>query len=235
MDPRRKARVAGLLYLIGAAAGGAAEIFIRDRLVVSGNAAATAANILAHESLFRFGGAADLISVVCDTAVALLFYELFAPVNKSLSLLMAFFRIIFVAVMAAITVNHFAAVLYIGRAQTVSAFSSQQLLEQALLSLRLQSVGYNIALVFFGFTCVLLGYLIVRSTFLPRILGILMAISGIGYLINSFVHLLAPAYGGYAFKYILVPCGIGELLLIPWLLAVGVNSSRWLEQAQASV
>jgi uncharacterized protein DUF4386 len=224
MDPRRKARIAGFLYLIGAIAGGSAEIFIRDKLVVGGNAAATAAKILAHESLFRFGGAADLISVVCDTAVALLFYELFAPVNKSLSLMMAFFRIIFVAVMGAITVNHFAALLYLRHAPPLQ--------EQALLSLRLQSLGYNIALVFFGVTCVLLGYLIVRSTFLPRILGVLMAISGIGYLINSFVHLLAPGYGAYAFKYILVPCGIGELALIPWLLAVGVNSSRWQEQAQ---
>jgi hypothetical protein len=224
MNPRLKARVAGLLYLIGAIAGGSAEIFIRDRLVVSGNAVATAANILGHESLFRFGGAADLISVVCDTAVAVLFYELFAPVNKTLSLMMAFFRIIFVAVMGAITVNHFAALLYLRHTPALQ--------EQALLSLRLQSLGYNIALVFFGFTCLLLGYLIARSTFLPRILGVLMAISGIGYLINSFVHLLAPAYGAFAFKYILVPCGIGELLLIPWLLAVGVNSSRWQEQAQ---
>ena len=113
MDPRRNARIAGLLYLIGAVAGGSAEIFIRGKLVVGGNAAATAANILAHESLFRFGGAGDLISVVCDAAVAVLFYELFAPVSKTLSLMMAFFRIIFVAVMGAITVNHFAAALYL--------------------------------------------------------------------------------------------------------------------------
>ena len=225
MDPRLKARIAGLLYLIGAIAGASAEIFIRGKLVVGGNAAATAANILAHEWLFRLGGAGDVISVVCDTAVAVLFYELFAPVNKGLSLMMALFRIIFVAVMGAITVNHFAAVMYLHQ--------TPPLQEQALLSLRMQSLGFNIALVFFGVTCVLLGYLIVRSTFLPRILGILMVISGIGYLINSFVHLLAPAYGAFAFKYILAPCGIGELLLIPWLLAVGVNSSRWQEQASA--
>jgi len=224
MDPRIKARIAGLLYLIGAIGGASAEIFIRGKLVVGGNAAATAANILAHETLYRLGGAGDLIGVACDTAVAVLFYELFVPVNKTLSLMMAFFRIVFVAVMGAITVNHFAALLYLRQVPALQ--------EQALLSLRLQSLGYNIALVFFGFTCLLLGYLIARSTFLPRILGALMAISGAGYLINSFVHLLAPAYGAFAFKYILVPCGIGELALIPWLLAVGVNSSRWQEQAQ---
>jgi hypothetical protein len=224
MDPRLKARIAGLVYLIGAIAGGSAEIFIRGTLVVGGNAAATAANILAHESLFRLGGVGDLISVACDAAVAVLFYELFVPANKTLSLMMAFFRIIFVAVMGANTINHFAALLYLRHAPALQ--------EQALLSLRMQSLGFNIALVFFGFTCLLLGYLIARSTFLPRILGLFMAISGIGYLINSFVHFLAPEYGAYAFKYILAPCGIGELLLIAWLLAVGVNSSRWREQAQ---
>ena len=97
------------------------------------------------------------------------------------------------------------------------------------------NTGYNIALVFFGVACLLLGILIYRSTFMPRLVGILAAIAGIGYLINSFVHLLAPSFGAYGFKYILVPCGMGELVLILWLAVMGVNSQRWKERAGAAI
>jgi len=233
-SPRLKARIAGVLYLIAGSAGGFAEVVVRGRVVVRGDAAATAANILAHESLYRWGGAADLIGLACDTAVALIFYELFKPVNKSLSLLAAFFRLMFVAIMATITLNHFAPLVFLGGSRDLSAFSAGQLQAQALASLRLHALGYNICLVFFGFTCLLLGYLIFRSTFLPRIVGVLMTITGVGYLINSFVHFLAPAYGAYVFRYVLVPCGIGEFVLIVWLLVIGVNTQRWKEQASAA-
>jgi len=222
-SPQLKARMAGLLYLIFCVGGGFAEVFVRGRLVVSGNAAATAANILAHESLYRFGGAADLISLVGDAALALIFYELFKPAGKSLSLLAAFFRLMFVAVMAGNTLNHFAALIFLKDAPL-----------QALQALRLHALGYNIALVFFGFTCIFLGCLTYRSTFIPRLVGILMAIAGIGYLINSFVHFLAPAFGAYAFRYILVPSGLGEAVFTLWLLVMGVNGQRWQERAEAA-
>jgi hypothetical protein len=195
---------------------------------------ATAANILAHESLYRFGGAADLIGLACDTAVALIFYELFKPVNRSLSLLAAFFRLMFIAIMAANTLNHFAPLGFLGGSHDLSIFTAAQLRAEALVSLRLHALGYNICLVFFGLTCLLLGYLIFRSTFLPRIVGVFIAIAGVGYLINSFVHFLAPAFGANVFRYILVPCGIGEFVLIVWLLVVGVNSQRWREQASTA-
>ena len=234
-SPRFKARMAGLLYLIVGVAGGFAEIFVRGRLVVSGDAAATATNILAHESLYRFGGVADLIGLAGDTALALIFYALFRPVSRSLSLLAAFFRLVFVAVMAANTVNHFAALILLGGARGPSTFTAAQLQTQARVALRLHAVGYNIALVFFGVACLLLGILIYRSTFMPRLVGILAAIAGIGYLINSFVHLLAPSFGAYGFKYILVPCGMGELVLILWLAVMGVNNQRWKERAGAAI
>ncbi|HEY3131701.1 MAG TPA: DUF4386 domain-containing protein [Acidobacteriota bacterium] len=226
-SPRFKARVAGVLYLIAGSGGGFAEVFVRGRVFVRGDAAATAANILAHESLYRLGGAADLIALACDTALALIFYELLKPVNRSLSLLAAFFRLMHVAILATITLNHFAPLVFLGGSHDLSAFSAAQLQAQTLVSLRLHALGYNICLVFFGFTCLLLGYLIFRSTFLPRFLGVLMAIAGVGYLINSFVHFLAPAFGAYVFRYLLVPCGIGEFVLIVWLLVFGVNAERW--------
>jgi len=233
-SPRFKARIAGVLYLIAGTAGGFAEVFVRGRVFVRGDAAATAANILAHESLYRFGGSADLIGLACDTAVALIFYELLKPVNRSLSLLAVFFRLMFVAIMATITLNHFAPLVFLGGSHDLSVFSAAQLHAQALVSLRLHALGYNISLVFFGFTCLLLGYLMFRSTFLPRLVGVLMAIAGVGYLINSFVHFLAPAFGAYVFSYVLVPCGIGEFVLIVWLLVIGVNVQRWKEQASAA-
>lgn len=231
MSPRFKARIAGVLYLIAGIAGGFAEVLVRGKIVVRGDAAATAANILAHESLYRLGGAADLIGLACDTAVALMFYQLFKPVNGSLSLLAAFFRLVFVAIMAAITLAHFAPLVFLGGSHDLSVFTAAQLQAQTFVSLRLHALGYNISLVFFGVTCLLLGYLIFRSTFLPRIVGAFIAIAGVGYLINSFVNFLAPAYGTYTFQYVLVPCGIGEFVLIVWLVVAGVNSRRWNEQA----
>jgi hypothetical protein len=230
-SPRFKARMAGLLYLIVGVAGGFAEVFVRGKLVVSGDAAATAANILAHESLYRFGGVADLIGLAGDTALAVIFYELFRPVSRSLSLLAAFFRLMFVAVMAANTVNHFAVLIFLRGSHDAGTFTAAQLQTQAQVALRLHALGYNIALVFFGVACLLLGVLIYRSTFMPRLVGVLAAIAGVGYLINSFVHFLAPSFGAFGFQYVLVPCGMGELVLILWLAVMGVNSQRWKERA----
>lgn len=229
-SPQLMARIAGLVYLVVGLGAAFAELFVRGKLV-RGDAAATATNILAHESLFRLGGSADLVNVAGDTVLALLFYELLKPVSRRLALLAAFFRLMHVAILATATVHHFAVLVYLRGVQDVSAFTTAQVQAQMLTSLRLHALGYNTCLVFFGFTCVLLGYLIARSTFLPRILGVLMAIAGLGYLTNSFVHFLAPAYGSAVFRYVMAPAGVGELLLILWLVVFGVNAQRWKEQA----
>ena len=231
--PQLRARMAGVVYLIVAVTSGFAELIVRGGIVVRGDAAATAAHILQHESLYRLGGAADVVGFAGDAVLALLFYELFKPVNRSLALFAAFFRLMHVAIMATTTTNHFAPLVFLHNPS--SAFTVAQLQEQALDALRLHALGYNIALVFFGITCIALGCLIFRSAFLPRILGVLLAIAGAGYLINSFVHFLAPAYGHWVFRYIMAPCGTGELLLILWLLVMGVNGDRWKEQARAAI
>jgi|ERR1019366_4640324 hypothetical protein len=217
---RSKARLAGALYLIIIIGATFAEVFVRDRLVVSGDAAATASNILAHESLYRLGGAADLTAFVCDAIVALIFYELFRPVSESLSLLAAFFRLVHVAVMAVNSINHFAPLILLRAGQLPSL---------ALAFLRLHALGYNIALVFFGCHCLLIGYLIYRSTFLPRILGALLAIAGICYLANSFTNFLAPAFAATLFPWILLPAAAAEWSLTGWLLFAAVDLQRWKE------
>ncbi len=227
-SPRLKTRIAGIFYLLIFAAGGFFETLVRGRLVVMSNAPATAANILAHQALYRLGGAAELIVLTCDLAVATLFYELFKPVSRTLSLFAAAFRLVFVAMMAVNLLNYFAPLGLLKNAQLATAFRPEQLQELALAFLRSFGTGYEIALVFFGFHCLMIGYLIFRSAFLPRILGLLMAFAGLGWL-----TFLWPPLANFLHPYILLPGIVGEGSLTLWLLAMGLNAQRWNEQARA--
>ncbi len=229
-SPRFQARMAGAIAWITTTSGFAA--IVSGGLVVSGDPAATAHNILAHETLFRLAVAGDVISLLY-IAYTLLLYNLFRPVNRSLSLLAAFFSLVGTAVGAVNILLLLAPLVVLGGPQSLSAFSVEQLQALALLFLQLHAQLYNIGLVLFGSYNLLIGYLIVRSTFLPRILGVLLAISGLGYLINSFANFLSPAFAAHLVPYILIPGG-AELLLALWLLIVGVNVPRWKEQASAA-
>jgi|SRR5208283_1840727 len=214
-SPRLSARIAGIFYLIVIVAAPIAQVFVRGRLVVYGDAAATATNILAHELLYRLAGAADLLAFTCDAAVALILYQ-------------------HVAVAAVNTLNHFAPLAILGGAHSFAAFKPDQLQALALMSLGLHGTLYNIALVFFGFHCLFIGYLIARSDFLPRFFGPLLAIAGLCYLINSFANFLSPSFAAHLYPYILLP-GLSEVLLALWLVVIGVNVKRWHEQASAAL
>ncbi len=230
-SPRRKARIAGVLYLIVILAAAFAEAFVRGRLIVRSDAAATAANILAHQSLYRAGGAADLLNFACDIALAFIFYELLKPVSRSLALPMAAFRVMGDAMGAVITLLHFAPLALLGNAQYLSVFGPGQPQAQALALLRLHAQGYNVAMVFFGVHCVLLGYLVYRSTFWPRIIGALLAIAGLCYVTNSYARFLSPAFAAHLFPYILWPGLLAEVSLTLWLLIAGVNQEKWIARA----
>jgi len=195
---------------------------------VFGDAAATATNILAHESLFQLGFAANLIQFPCYVAVTGLFYDLFKPVNKSLSLLAAFFSLVGCAIGAVSCLFEFAPLTVLGGAPYLNVFTLEQLQALSLMFLKLYGQLFNISFVFFGFYCLLIGYLIFRSTFLPRILGVLMAIAGLGWL-----TFLSPALTHALSPYILA-AGLGEVSLTLWLLVAGVNAERWKEQAGAA-
>jgi len=229
-SPRLRARIAGLLYLVITVAAPFGELFVRAKLVVRDDAAATATNILANQSLYRLGGVADLVAFACDVALAVLFYELLKPASRSVSLLAAFFRLMHAAVVSVATLTYFAPLLFLRGSRHLNGFSAEQLQGLTLVCIRLHGQGYNIGLLFFGIHCVLLGYLIFRSTFLPRILGPLMALAGLCYLTNSLASLLAPAFKAVIYPYILMPAGIAELSLMLWLIVVGVNVQRWKEQ-----
>ena len=231
MKPQLMARLAGLSYLITTIAGFFAEIVVRGGLIVSGDAAATARNIMASENLWRLGFAADLIAGAAYVAVTLLLYELLKPVNRVLSLLAAFFSLVGIAIGGLAGLAHLAPLLILGGASYLHAFDAAQLQALAYLAIRLHVQGYLIALVFFGFYEVLLGYLIFNSAFLPRTLGVLVGIAGLAFLVNSFAVFLAPAVGAALSNSMLILDAIGEFSLMLWLIIKGVDEPKWAQRA----
>ena len=229
-SPQVYARIGGVLYLIVIVIGFCNEFFVRDKLVVSGDVTATANNIRASESLWRVQIAADLILLVCAVALTLILYVLLRPVNKNLALLAVFFNIVEFPIEAVSKLFLFAALFLSGNADYLKAFEPHQLHALVNISLKLHDYGFGIDLVFFGFACLVYGYLLFRSGYFPNTLGILMAIAGLSYLTNSFTLILAPAYAGRIFL-ILALALIGELSLCLWLMVKGVNVSKWNERA----
>ena len=229
-SPRFKARMAGACQLLEAVTATFGQVIVRDRLVVAGNAAATAANILGHQPLFWLGFASSLIGVAFHIAWALLMYELLKPVNRSLSLLAAFVILVGCAMQALTSFLYLAPLLILQGGNSFSAFTAEQLQALALMFLKLNAYAFNIDLVFFGIWCVLTGYLIFKSTFLPRILGVLLAIGGLGYM----SYLYPPLAYSLFIPYIVVASALGEIPLEFWLIVMGVNVQRWKEQASAA-
>jgi hypothetical protein len=220
-SPRLTARLAGGSYLLMLLSGGLAT-FARGGLTVSGDAAATATNIVAHEAWFRVAYAGDLLVVVFYLAVPALFYELFKPVNRTVALVAAFIGLAGCISQGSAGLFELAPAVVLGGAPYLNVFSAEQLQALAYLFLKLYSQAYSIALVFFAFYGLLIGYLMFKSTFLPRVLGVLMMVAGLCWL--SF---LSPPFGAkYLYPYILAG-GIGEGILFLWLLVVGVNEERW--------
>src|SRR6266487_4277459 len=177
------ARFGGILYLIIIVAGIFGELFVRNKLIVSGDATATANNIMSSQLLWRIGIAGDLIMHVCDVPLALIFYILLKPVNKNL----------------------FTPLFLLGSADYLKSFEPHQLQALSYVSIRLDGYGFGIGLIFFGFACLVLGYLIIRSSYLPRVIGVLMQIAGFCYITNSFALILAPKFADMLFPAIMVP------------------------------
>ena len=231
-SPQVYARIGGVLYLIIIVIGVCSEFFVREKLVVSGDVTATANNIMASESLWRITVAGALILLVCSIALTLILYVLLRPVNKTLALLAVFFNIVEFPIEAASKLCLFAALFLSGNADYLKAFEPHQLHALVQISLKLHDYGFGIDLVFFGFACLVYGYLLFRSGYFPRTLGVLMAIAGLSYLTNSFTLILAPTYAG-TISLILVLALIGELSLCLWLMVKGVDEQRWKERASA--
>jgi hypothetical protein len=226
-SPQLYARIAGVLYLINIVCGIFGEVFVRGHLIVPGNAAATAHNIMASEFLFRCGVVGDLIMHITDVPITLIFFILLRPVSKNLALLAALFSMLQTAVLCANKLSLVTVLLLLGGSSYLKAFDPNQL--QALMSLSLaqHDYGFGIGLIFFGVSCLVIGYLMFRSGYFPRTLGVLQAIAGICYLINSFTLLLSPALADKMFPAIVLPSFIGELATCIWLIVRGVNVRMW--------
>lgn len=228
------AKVAGVLYLIMIISGGFAEAFVRGGLTVYGNAAETAKNILASEQLYRVGFVADLVCLVSGTFLSLIFYELFKPVNRHVALLALIFSITAGAVMAVNLLHQQAPLLLLHSNSYLKAFTIEQLQTQSLFYLNLQSQGYNISLFLFAFYFPLIGWLVFRSGFLPRALGILYALAGAGYLLNSLSWFLFPPLASQLFPYVLLPAFVGEMSMALWLLVKGIPVNPIVTKVQVS-
>jgi Domain of unknown function (DUF4386) len=232
-SPRLQARVAGGLWWLCIIAG-IVGFIAGAPLIVANDAAATAAKILANESLFRLGFAADLISGWSYLGATVFLYYVLKPVSRSLSLLAAFFGLGGVAIGGVAWVSHLAPLVLLHGDQYLTAFTTSQLQAMSMIALKLQMQVFSIGMVFFGVQCFVIGYLILRSIFLPRILGILLGIGGLSYVIVCFANFLLPLLGARLTPFIFPVAFIGEGSLAVWLLVKGVNVPRWQAQASAA-
>jgi hypothetical protein len=225
-SPHIYAKVAGFGLLLMFILAIFANFFVLEGLIVPGDAATTASNIMANEMLFRCGIISFIIVLILDLLVAWALYMLLKPVNKNLALLAAWLRLVYTAIFG-IALNNFLGVLQLlSGDKYLSAFGTDQLHAQVMLFINSFSNGWLIGLVFFGLHLLVIGYLIFKSGCLPRIIGILLILAGFGYLIDSFTHFLLSDYDDYKAIFlpiVAVPGVIAELSLTLWLLFKGVK------------
>jgi hypothetical protein len=226
-SPQAYARIGGVLGLIIFITAIFNEGFVRGNLIVSGDATATAINIIASEQLFRLGFAGELIRISFDIALAWVLYVLLKPVNKNIALLAVLFGLAAASISGINALNDFVALLLLSGADYLTVFAADQLHGLAMLSLNAHTFGYHISLVFFGFHLFLIGYLVFRSGYFPKLIGLLLTIASLSYLTNSFANILNPEFAETLFPTIFLLPLIGEMSFTLWLLVMGVNMRRW--------
>jgi hypothetical protein len=222
---KNTARVAGLLYLLVVVFGVFALMVVRPALIVPGDAAATARNIAASESFFRLGLVSELVMYTCFLFLPLPLYALLKPVHKNLALLMVLFVFVSVPMAMLNTLNNFAALSLMSGADYLTVFTADQLQAQMMFFLDLYEHGYLIAQIFFGAWLLPLGYLVYKSGYFPKILGVLLILAGLSQLTSTFTSFLFPNYEGLIIT-ILEVFGISEILFCLWLLIMGANAGQ---------
>lgn len=227
-SPQVYARIGGIAYLIIIVAGAMGEIFIRNKIVVPGDDLATTRNIIASPTLWRVGIFGDLVMHVFDLVLGIVYYTLLKRVNKSLALLSLMFGLIQTAVLVANKMNLMIPLFLLEDSSYLKAFNPQQLQALSALSIQTHEYGFGFGLIFFGFECLIDGYLIFKSEFLPKFLGVFIFIVGICYLVNTFLLIFNPKLEGALFSSVFGPLIlIGELSVCLWLLIKGVNLKKW--------
>lgn len=217
---QRYARAAGIAMLLSIVFGFLGEMYLPGKIIVAGDPAATAANIVAHPLLFRLTFASYLVEGICDVALIVFFYILLKPVDRNLALLSAFFGIVSMVTFAVAQSSFFAASIILRESGGMTAFSIDQRNALALLATRIAGTIAWLFLCMYGIATMLRGYLIMRSRYLPKVLGILFMIGGAGFFLRSATYLLAPAYSS---ALLLLPMAVAGIPMTIWLLARGVD------------
>lgn len=229
INPNKTARIAGVLYLVPWVLSFLA-LFLRQGLIVPGDAVATANKIVASESLFRLSIVSDLVVQTVFLFLVLLLYQLLKPVNRDQAVLMVILFLVSVPIAMLNMLSLFAALHLSSGADHLASFGADQVQALVPLLLDLHEVGTMIAYIFWGLWLFPLGYLVFKSGFLPRVLGVLLMISCFGYLIDFATFFLAPNFGVAINMF----TGWAELFLCLWLLIKGVNVERWQQRALES-
>ena len=225
-SPPRQARIAGALYLVVILAGMFAEVAVRPKILVASDAAATARNLAAHVQLYRVGLLTDLLTVIAAVAEGVLVYYLFRPVSRILALTSLLIALVSNAGEVVAGLIHLLPLLILHGSHASQALLLGQLEELALLAMRTHTGFLAITLGIFSFALFIDGYLVYVSTFVPKVIGVLLMVASACYLLNSVAYLadlpLGPLDG-----LILVPAFLGELSFCLWLLVRGVDEGRW--------
>jgi hypothetical protein len=227
INPQHYARVGGFIYLLIILTGIVQEQFIRGKIVVAGDTAATAIKLRSMELLWRTGIALEMLMVIFTVCVSLIIYVLTRAVHKELSLLALFFGLLAIAVQASYSLHLVEALFPLSNSKHLASFTIEQLQALSYRSIQTHGFGFAIALLLFGPFFFLTGYLIYRCGYIPKVLGILYVAAGLSYLISSFMLILAPAIGAKYYFFMVAPAFIGELSLSLWLLLKGVYTERW--------
>ncbi len=231
--PNAKARSAGLLWLLVIIFGIFAEKFVRGALIVSGDAAATSANILASEQFFRLGIIADLAGTGAYIGATFLVYVLTKPVNRDVALFSALLGLAGSVVMIANITNNLELLYYLKGGGPLAPLAEAQRQALAYMEVRSYALGYNLAMAVFAGQVLLLGWLLIRSTFLPSLLGWLFVIEGVCGWVRIVGIFLFPDFPASLNSGLLMPGLAAEGGIALWLLIMGVNAARWREQATA--
>ena len=230
ISPQVYARTGGVLYLVVIVFGAFAEGFVMDKLIAPGDPATTAHNIMASRGLWSLAVAADLIIPIIAVAGVWISYVLLSPVSRILILLDVFFTLVSLAVEAVSKLFLLLVLPILSTTSYLQAFEPRQLEILANLALKSHDFVFNIALIFFGCACLIEGYLIYKSRYFPKFIGILLQLAGFCYLVSCFAALFAPALADLLTPAILLPPLIGESSYCLWLLIKGVDIGKWNER-----
>jgi hypothetical protein len=232
-SPRQLARTAGALYLINIV-GGAFAIGLVPALLVVPDLATTIHNIQTHQTLYRLGLVAHVVVTLTNIPMAVIFYDLLKVVDRRLALLDVFFTLVATAVEVAGLLDQFTPLVLLDNGRYPSALPASQLHALAYLPGDLSTIDYSIYGLFYGFDILCVAYLVHRSTFLPKTIGVLLAVDGLAYLVSGFANLLTPGFAAHLAPWSELPAPVGEGSLCMWLLVAGVNIARWKERASAA-